>query len=86
MFIETNAVSPVPRYEDVTIHPQKTVALLSPAERFLFPFTNVVLFLLSCVWFAAITRGFLKMLGKTAGDAFDESPAEIINEKKEKPN
>jgi len=75
--------------EDVTIHPDKTLALLTPLEKVVFPFTNVVLFALSCVWFAAISRGFVKALTGKSAEALKEGPMDADREaetSKQKPN
>jgi len=62
-------------FTDTMSHPHTTLAFLTPVEQVLFPLTNVVLLVLSTVWFIPISRGFYKAcFGADADAALQGAP------------
>jgi len=49
---------------EATQHYDETFAVVTPIEKYLYPFANVFLLFLSAHWFKHITKGMLKQLNK----------------------
>ena len=47
-------------YTDVQSNPTTTWDMVSPLERYQYPFANFVLLVLSAIWFVPITKGLIK--------------------------
>ena len=58
---------------DMRQEPEKTKGIVTNLERSIYPATTIVLLVLSCTWFVALTRGMVKSMSK----AFKEGKVEM---------